>query len=129
VNARFDKLSDVNTAAAVFSVTDGDGTLNNLRYINSVDGKVIQAVGTSAVPSAAGILVSFDGSDGSVATVFPYNATKAAGASMKPVKEGDALVFRGEFAGVWNGKGENAAPSGAHLVRIDAKTGRLIEAR
>jgi Tol biopolymer transport system component len=130
VNARVDKLSDVNTAAAVFSVTDGDGTLNNLRYINSVDGKVIQAVGTSAVPTAAGILVSFDGTDGSVATVFPYNATKAAGsASMKPVKEGDALVFRGEFAAVWNGKGENAAPSGAHLVKIDAKTGRLIEAQ
>jgi hypothetical protein len=48
---------------------------------------------------------------------------------VKPVREGDALVFGGDFASAWNGKGENAAPSGAHLVRIDAKTGRLIEAR
>jgi hypothetical protein len=130
VNARVDTLSAINTAAAVFTITAGDATLTNLRYMNTVDNKVIPVVGTSAVPSAAGILVSFDGSDGSVATVVPYNATKAAGGTaMKPERQGDTLVFRGEFASAWNAKGENVAPSGAHLVKIDAKTGRLIEAQ
>jgi hypothetical protein len=127
VNAQVSKLSDFGGSNAVLSITDGDGTLNNLRYINYVDGKVIQAVGTTAVPTAAGILVSFDGTDGSVATVVPYNATKAAG-KIQPSHEGNALVFRGSFPGVWNGTGENVAPSGAQVVRIDAKTGHLIEA-
>jgi hypothetical protein len=130
VNARVEKLSEFGGSNVVLSITDGDATLNNLRYLNSADDKVIQAVGTSAVPSAAGILVSFDGADGSVAAVVPYNATKAAGnIAMKPSREGDALVFRGSFAGVWDGKGENVAPGGAHVVRIDARTGRLIQAQ
>src|SRR5262249_10855343 len=134
VNARIDALgggtlANFGTSNVVLSITDGDANLGNLRYMNSVDGKVIQAVGTTAVPSAAGILVSFDGSDSSVATVVPYNATKAAGNAMKPVREGDALVFWGSFPGVWTGTGENLAPSGAHLVKLDAKTGQLIEAQ
>jgi Tol biopolymer transport system component len=134
VNARIDalsggSLSNFGTSNVVLSITDGDATLSNLRYMNSADGKVIQAVGTTAVPTAAGILVSFDGSDGSVATVVPYNATKAAGNAMKPTREGNVLVFRGSFPGVWTGQGENVAPGGAHLVKLDAKTGQLIQAQ
>src|SRR5262249_30536901 len=66
VNTRFDKISDTSGgSSAVFTTPAGDGTLTNLRYITSVDNNVIQVVGTSATPSAAGILVSFDGFDGS----------------------------------------------------------------
>ena len=81
--------------------------------------------------TATGATVSFDANDGTVSSVLPFNATKAAaaGGQRDEERKGDELILRRHFTGVWDGKGKNLAPQGAAEVRVSARTGRLLSFR
>lgn len=99
-------------------------------YLNGANQKPTTVIGSGGtVASAGGVLVSFDASDGSVASVLPYNAGRAAGSHPKMERTGDVLIYRGGFLGAWNGSGRNLAPQGASEVRLDAHTGRLLSVK
>jgi hypothetical protein len=109
----------------VFTVTGN--LLNGLAYANGLTSPPTPVL--NAGTTATGAVVSFDASDGTVTGVFPYTSNKAVGhggGTPTPEREGDALVYRGAFLGVWDGSGTNRAPNGASEVRLDSRTGRLL---
>jgi hypothetical protein len=126
--ARADALtgSETNSYNLIFSVTAGDGLLGNVRYLNGED-RTATSVPLGAAGSAAGAVVTFSVTDGTVTTIVPYTSTKAAG--IKPLaagREGDVLTVRGAFSGIWDAAGRNVAPGGASSVRFDARTGTML---
>ena len=113
----------------VFEVTATD-SLTSLRYLIGVSTVPISVIGaTDAVTSATNALVSFDASDGTVTSVLPSPANRAAPTAGGTAREGGSLVYRRPFLGVWDGTGRNLAPGGAREVRIDARTGGLLSFR
>jgi len=112
----------------VFNIDSADG-LTRLQYMNNLGAAPTVVIGTggSAV-SATSALVSFSSSTGKVAFVLPFVANRSATIA-EPRKEGVELVYRGQFLGVWDEKGENRAPNGAREVHTDARTGQLLKFR
>src|SRR6185295_3581564 len=105
------------------SVTAGDAPITSLKYLNTYDGTVETVIGGAG--TTAGALVYFNPTSGAVEAVLPYSANRSVGASGRTpsvTQNGDTVVLRGYFTGVWDGKGENRAPAGAQVVRFNAKT-------
>lgn len=75
-----------------------------------------------------GVVVTFDTITGEIATVAPY----ALGIPMTAKVQGDTraqgTILKGRFLGIWNGRGQNLAPSGASEFAVDA-VGRAITIR
>ena len=113
----------------VFEVTAAD-SLTSLRYLIGSSSLATSVIGAGgSVTSATNALVSFDAADGVVTSVLPYSANRSAPSSGDTTRQGDVLVYRRRFLGVWDGAGRNRAVEGAQEVRIDARTGRLLSFR
>lgn len=106
----------------IFSITTSAG-LTSLSYVNLNGAGVPGSAVTPSLPQGTtNALVSFAAEDGTITMVIPYAANR----SVQPERAGRVTVLRGSFPAVFNGKGENIAPSGARAVRIDAATGALL---
>jgi len=106
----------------IFSITTSAG-LTSLSFVNLNGAGVPSATITPSLPpTTTNALVSYDATDGTVTSVIPYAANR----SVQPERVGRVTVLRGSFPAVFNGKGENVAPSGARAVRIDTTTGALL---
>jgi dipeptidyl aminopeptidase/acylaminoacyl peptidase len=101
------------------------GSLNSIKYQNGA-GLVQTVVPTGSVPTATGALVTFDASDGTVASIIPFSASRAKSA---PLVSGDEVVYHGSFLAVYDKSGKNLAPNGATEIHIRNGTGEVISAR
>ncbi|MFI5385931.1 MAG: TolB family protein [Fimbriimonadales bacterium] len=79
---------------------------------------------TAAAPQA---LVSYDASTGQVSMVAPLIVGGRAANSR--AAGGDLMTFEGQFPAVYDGKGNNLAPSGASQVTLSSKTGKVVSYR
>jgi dipeptidyl aminopeptidase/acylaminoacyl peptidase len=101
-------------------------SLASLSYVNGLSAPV------TTVPLAGGVtgaVVSFDASDGTIASVLPYAANRVASGAKLDTIVGGIHMLHAHFTGVWDGSGHNRAPSGASEVGIDAKTGALLSVK
>jgi len=127
-NARITSLSE-NTPGLpnlVFSITAD--AIKGINYLNGLMNPIV-AVNTTIDRNtfANGAIVSFSGTDATIASVVPYLGSRSA--DSEPIKSTMAAgtrVLRGRFLGVYDAKGRNAAPSGAREIRIDSSTGTLL---
>ena len=98
----------------------GTGTFTALQYSNN------QYTGPTSVPvtGAKSIAVAYNPSTAEVTLVLPVASKLNA-----PQKLSGSLTYNGDFLAVYDRTGKNLAPSGAKLVSIDAKTGKLLSAK
>jgi hypothetical protein len=106
---------------SVFRVK-GDSVIS-LKYMNGVFDVTTSPIVSTA--PAGGALVSFDNQTGTVVLVIPFSPAAPSTMAAPKIASGVA-AFRGSFNGVWDKKGKNLAPGGAHEVLFDAKSGRLM---
>lgn len=93
--------------------------LTQLKYTNCYYGQIF---GVSA-GGGTDMLVSFSSTTGLVGTIAPFIATRTA---MKPVPQGNRVLYQAKFTGVYDAKGNNLAPNGATQLLLDPKTGKAI---
>lgn len=112
-------------ASLVFTVsTAGGSPLGSFQYVNGL-GTPNVVLPSTGLPSATGVVVTFDAIDGGVTAAAPYVAAKSPGGNPTVVRNGSTLQISAHFLGVWDKNGRNVAPGGASNVRIDASTGAL----
>lgn len=111
--------SETSMPNVVFAIS-GDN-LEAIGYVNGNDVPVNIPLGGTATNA----LVDFNTSTGRIADVLPYAASRAAS---KPniVTESGVRVLRGNFLGVYDNKGKNRAPAGAHTIRLDGHSGEIL---
>lgn len=100
-------------------------TLGTLQYWN-----FSQPIPTTvdSLVAANGVLVTYDTTQGEIATVAPYALSGGAGSKAQVITQGRSATLKGNFLGVWNGKGQRIAPAGTRELTLDA-TGRPVSIR
>ena len=101
--------------------------LTSLVFVNNFSYPASTILGGTT--TATGAVVTFNANDGTVSTVLPFNANKAAVTGGGSERKGDELILRRSFIGVWDSLGKNRAPGGASEVRVNARNGQLISFR
>ena len=76
--------------------------------------------------NATNALADFSASTGRVLDVIPFTSSRA---TAETKMEGNIMVHRGAFQGVWNEAGKNLAPNGATEVCIDTTTGKIVSVK
>ena len=117
---------DTNISNLFFTLTTSVG-ISSIKYINSFGAStILPSVVTVSIPSGTtGALVTYSGvssTAGQVASVLPYAANRS---GIKTTRQGDTITVTGSFPALFDGKGENVAPSGAKTVRYDVNTGEI----
>ena len=108
----------------VFSA-DADN-ITKLAFANGIDWRGIRAIGSGTpVTSANGALITINSSDGTVISVLPFTGTRAAGSKPTVRDDGSTKTFSGQFLAVYDKNGNNLAPSGASVVKLDMTTGKM----
>ncbi len=108
----------------IFSITTSAG-LASVKYVRVNEAGVPGAAVVPTIPAGStNALVSFNASTGTVSSVIPYAANRAA--SLTPTHNGDLATYTGHFTAVFDGQGKNLAPSGAKSVTLNEKTGELV---
>lgn len=89
-------------------------TLTALSFQNRTYGAPKQVINVSS--AAKGVVVVYDGSDGAVAYILPFNA--------KSPSRSVSGTYEGDFSAVFDRNGKNLSPGGAKQVRVspDGKT-------
>jgi WD40 repeat protein len=108
-------------AARVDGVQEDVGRGVAPRYWNTSSGLITKSV-----------VVFFSTMTGRITSIFATTvAASAAEATPTPTVrlEGDRVVVSGPFDAVWTAPGENATPSGAREVEVDASTGEVLAVR
>jgi hypothetical protein len=108
-------------AARVDGVQEDLGRGVTPRYWNTSSGLITKSV-----------VVFFSTGTGEITSVLATTVAAAGSESTARSRariEGDRLIVRGPFDAVWTSPGENAAPSGASEVEIDAATGQIVSVR
>ncbi|RYG38576.1 hypothetical protein EON81_03265 [bacterium] len=110
------------SAGAKSYVIEAD-RLTALRYANRP-----LFVGESTVSSsgtANGAIVTINAEDGTVRSIVVYQETRGGKPTIR--REGNRKIVEGAILGVWNAKGENAAPGGSSRVVLDEKGNPTVE--
>jgi len=112
-----DGISNSNANLVQRITAAGAGTITSLQYTNN------QYSGPTGVPvtGAKSIAVAYDPATAEVTLVLPVASKLNA-----PLKLSSSFTYSGDFLGVYDRNGKNLAPSGAKLVNIDPKTGKLL---
>jgi dipeptidyl aminopeptidase/acylaminoacyl peptidase len=98
-------------------------SITNLKYTNAYYGAVSTPISASTTTPEA--LISFNSTTGAVEITIPFLETRA-GKTVRASASGKNLVYSGTIPAIYNAKGQNIAPAGAHQVTIDPKTGKLV---
>ncbi len=99
-------------------------SIKSLAYINFTDRFEKVTIVIDGPGTATDTLVSFDSSNGRVASVLPYTSNRSPAPAFS--LENGTRIIRGRFLGAWDGKGVNRAPNGASEVRLDSRTGEIL---
>ncbi len=117
--------AETNGQNLVFHLSASDGSpLAGFKYTNG-DSPVYTLL-PGLTTQATGIIVTFSGSDGGVATVLPYTGTRAQ-APYSVTREGQILKVSAEFIGLWDNKGMQQKGGSFGSVSIDLKTGQVVK--
>jgi len=103
------------------------GQLNMLRYVNGYVMPKITVIDTATTATyAKGAVVTYDASDGTVASILPFTTAKT---GVKPVqtKAGNLLKLEGDFLGVYDKDGKKTATN-VKSVTVDPKDGHVVSA-
>lgn len=103
------------------------GQLNMLRYVNGyVQQKVTVIEPTNSLTYASGAIITYDASDGTVASVILFN-NAAAKRSVKQEKVGRLVTLTGDFLSVYDRNGKKTATN-VKSVTVDPKDGHVVSA-
>jgi hypothetical protein len=110
-----------NTTSLVFLIQAD--VITNLKYTNCYYGSVSTPI--SASTSVTQALVSINSVSGTVEATVPF-LQMPSGKTVKSSTSGANLVYSGTIPAIYNAKGQNIAPAGAHQVTVNPKTGKLV---
>lgn len=108
---------------SIVCTVEASDELTMLKYTASSASSYPTPVVTPSRP-VTGAIVSFNALDGTVASVITYTSN-----SLTRSPDNKTLTFKGDFVGVWDAKGKDQRPNGAHEVQIDASSGKVLSIR
>ena len=114
---------DTTSASLVFTISTTTG-LSSIKFINT--NQSLAPIAPILPAGTTGAIVLLGSSSGAVTDVVPYTANRSVGSTPKRVVSGDTATYTGSFPAVFDETGKNIAPSGAHSVTLNEKTGKLV---
>jgi WD40 repeat protein len=115
--------TDTPGPSLAFTITTSTG-LSSVKFLNTTQSLGI--IAPTMPTGTTGALVLFSSTTGAVTDVVPYAANRSVGSAPKRVANGDTATYTGSFPAIFDATGKNIAPSGAHSVTLNEKTGQLI---